>query len=169
MSEKDFISKIQTAIGVTKTELLVVSVLILGLLLGLIFNKSNDSDELNHSDLNLMISKSLDSLAEVEKTTYIGTDIKNQALPELAAADTVVAKKAFYPKKSTKKAPTEKININTASKVQLMKLPGVGEAYANRIIEHRKNSPFTRPEDIMIIKGIGEKRFQNMKEFIVVE
>ncbi len=63
-----------------------------------------------------------------------------------------------------------KININTAPAEELMKLQGVGEAIAARIVAYReKNGPFEKPEDIMKVKGIGEKTFTKIKERITVE
>ena len=63
-----------------------------------------------------------------------------------------------------------KININTAPAEELMKLQGVGEAIAARIVEYReKNGPFEKIEDVMKVKGIGEKTFENIKERLAVE
>jgi competence protein ComEA len=52
----------------------------------------------------------------------------------------------------------DKVNINTSSLEELMTLDGIGETYARRIIEFRENNgPFEAPEDILAVKGIGEK------------
>ena len=57
-------------------------------------------------------------------------------------------------------AQAEKININKASVEELMKLKKVGQKYAERIVAYReKNGPFAKPEDIMNVKGIGQKTF----------
>lgn len=69
---------------------------------------------------------------------------------------------------SKKEAPSGPVNLNTASKDALMRLPGVGEKTAESIIERRAHVPFRRVEDIMEVKGIGEKKFEKMKQFIVV-
>lgn len=58
------------------------------------------------------------------------------------------------------------ININTATKEQLMALNGIGEAYAERIIEYRKKSKFSSIEEIKNVKGIGEKTFDKIKDSI---
>jgi len=67
------------------------------------------------------------------------------------------------------KASEKKININTASLAELQKLPRVGEKVAQRIIDFRKkNGRFKRIEDIMKVKGIGEKMFNRIKDLITV-
>ena len=65
---------------------------------------------------------------------------------------------------------SSKININTATLEELDKLPGVGEATANKIISHREeNGQFKNIEDIKNVNGIGDKKFENMKELICVK
>ena len=61
------------------------------------------------------------------------------------------------------------ININIASEKELDALPGIGPAIARRIVEYRSSQPFTKIEDIMQVKGIGEKKFAKIKELITVE
>ena len=61
------------------------------------------------------------------------------------------------------------ININTASADQLELLPGIGPAIAKKIVNYREEHPFKARNNIMRIKGIGKKTFNNMKDFLVVE
>ena len=62
-----------------------------------------------------------------------------------------------------------RININTASRSELMDLPGIGPVLAERIIEYRtRNGPFSRVEDLRNITGIGEKRFEAIQDKITV-
>lgn len=61
------------------------------------------------------------------------------------------------------------ININSATESELQKLPGIGPAYSKRIIEWRKqNGRFTSAEQLLEIKGIGEKRLANIKHLITL-
>ncbi len=61
------------------------------------------------------------------------------------------------------------INLNSATLDQLETLPGIGRKTAERIIEHRtKSGPFKRIEELMNVKGIGEKSFLKLKPMIVV-
>lgn len=62
-----------------------------------------------------------------------------------------------------------KININTCSKEALVSLPGIGDVTANKIIEYRTNSQFVNIEDIKNVSGIGEKKFEAIKELIIVK
>lgn len=62
-----------------------------------------------------------------------------------------------------------KININQASAAQLAMLPRIGEKVAERIVAHRKErGSFARPEELMEVKGIGEKLFLVLKPFVTV-
>jgi competence protein ComEA len=62
-----------------------------------------------------------------------------------------------------------KININTASQKELVTLNGVGEKIAERIIEYRKDHPFKTIEELMNVKGIGQKLFDKNKDLIKVK
>ena len=64
----------------------------------------------------------------------------------------------------------QKVNINTADTARLSTLTGVGTQLAKRITEYRKqNGPFQKPEDIMQVKGIGQKVFNQNKDRIVLK
>lgn len=61
------------------------------------------------------------------------------------------------------------LNLNTATAADLQALPGVGAATAKLIIEHRqKNGGFKKIEELMTIKGIGEKSFLKLKPMVTV-
>jgi comEA protein len=62
------------------------------------------------------------------------------------------------------------ININTASKDQLMLLPGIGEGYAERIILYRDdNGPFSSVDELERVKGIGKKKLEKLKPFVTTK
>lgn len=60
------------------------------------------------------------------------------------------------------------VNINTATREQLMTLPGIGEATADAIIAYREDTPFTCIQDITNVSGIGESKFDRIKDLICV-
>lgn len=61
-----------------------------------------------------------------------------------------------------------KININTATKDNLMSLPGIGEVYAQRIIDYRNGKLFSSIEEIKEVQGIGDKIFEKIKDSITI-
>jgi comEA protein len=70
---------------------------------------------------------------------------------------------------AVQKTSEKKIDINTASLAELQELPRIGEKVAQRIIDFRKeNGKFKRIEEIMKVRGIGEKVFNQIKERITV-
>ncbi len=68
------------------------------------------------------------------------------------------------------KTSSKKININTDNINELMSLPGVGESLAQKIINYKsENGKFKSIEDLKNVSGIGEKKFENIKQYITVK
>jgi competence protein ComEA len=89
--------------------------------------------------------------------------ITTGALP--AAAQQQSSMKAAKPAA----AATAPVNLNTATQAQLESLPGVGAKAAERILEYRqKNGNFKKIEDLMNVKGIGEKSLLKLKPLLTV-
>jgi competence protein ComEA len=83
-----------------------------------------------------------------------------------AAAQTGSARKTTAAAPSTVSTP---VNLNTANAAQLEALPGIGKAMAERIVEYRqKNGGFKKAEDLMNVRGIGEKNFLKLKALVTV-
>jgi competence protein ComEA len=65
--------------------------------------------------------------------------------------------------------PAAAVNLNTATVDQLESLPGIGRKTAELIVQYRqKNGPFKKVEELMNVKGIGEKSFLRIKPLLVV-
>jgi len=62
------------------------------------------------------------------------------------------------------------ININTASAAEFEKLPNIGAKTAQEIVEHReKFGKFSQPEHLMLVRGISDKHFRELKSLVKVE
>ncbi len=92
--------------------------------------------------------------------------------PEKTVDNTPVATNVNTDQKQEPPAPTvvEQININTAGSSKLQQLDGIGPAYADRIIEYREaNGGFDSIDELVNVKGIGEKRLENIRPFIKLD
>src|SRR5262245_54085618 len=62
------------------------------------------------------------------------------------------------------------VNINTAGQAELERLPGIGPSLAKKILDFRqKNGPFKNPTDLVAVQGIGEKKFEQIKNMVTVK
>ncbi len=147
---KVLFKKINDLLGLTKSESVVFWFLIFAFVLGLAVKfvrgdviKDAKKQKFDYSVFDSEFEK---RSAEIEK--YIS-----------GSGTTVEASNASF-----------KININTATKEELMKLPGIGEKTAESIIRHRQTyGKFERIEDIMNVKGIGQKKFEKIKRYLTTK
>ena len=90
---------------------------------------------------------------EHEKTLQKEADTKNKALEEYVGMN----------------KPLSKININRANLGELVQLPHIGVALASKIIEHRTEiGSFQNPEQLMDISGIGNDKYEDLKQYIIL-
>ncbi len=75
----------------------------------------------------------------------------------------VVSGEALAAKRQPRTQVVGVVNLNTATPQQLDQLPGVGEKAAKRIVDYRTKTPFTRPEELVKVKGFGKKKFEKLK------
>jgi competence ComEA-like helix-hairpin-helix protein len=76
-------------------------------------------------------------------------------------------RQTFLTNEAQQSSKNPALNLNIATKEDLEKLPGIGEELAGRIIEYRKNNGFfRRPEELILVRGISEKKFRSLHEFV---
>jgi competence protein ComEA len=79
----------------------------------------------------------------------------------LICAPTILAAK--------KKPPARPVNINTATSEELQQVPGIGPATAEKILQMRKSyGPFKSVDDLLAIRGLGQKRLDKMRKYLTV-
>jgi len=148
------LSTIQTLTGSSRSEAIVVLILLSGLLIGYgldLWRRASRSpweDSVVAAD----IARMLDSTA---KRTAVADSVH-----VLTSSASIVSARTQAP---------HPVNVNTASVGELTSLPGVGERTAERIVERRSVRRFLTPEDIMDVKGIGQKKFERMRPFLRVQ
>ena len=87
----------------------------------------------------------------------------------LAALPCLAAVQAKPTPAAAKPAATTIVNLNTASATDFEGLPGIGAKTAARIVEYRqKNGPFKKVEELMNVRGVGEKSFLKLKPQLTI-
>ncbi len=96
-----------------------------------------------------------------EAITYITSESGNNNIKQENSKNTT---------NSPNKGGDQKVDINQANQSELETLPGIGESIANRIIEYRnQNGKFQNIEEIQNVKGIGNSKYNNIKDKITVK
>ena len=81
----------------------------------------------------------------------------------------LVAQRAAKPPVSATIVSTEVVNLNSATAAQIATLPGIGPKTADLVVQYRvKNGPFKKIEEIMNVRGVGEKSFLKIKDRLTV-
>src|SRR5204862_8035924 len=88
----------------------------------------------------------------------------------IAILITSISVAALAAENSATPAPAGVVNINSADVAQLSLLPRIGAKVAQRIVDYRKeHGAFTKTSDLMQVKGIGDKTFQNLSSYLTVD
>ncbi len=87
----------------------------------------------------------------------------------VVASVALLGGEAFAGKRTTKKAVTGVLNLNTATAQQLDLLPGVGPAAAKRIIDYRAQHPFAQVDELRKVKGFGKKKLEKLRPHLAVQ
>lgn len=163
-------NKLLNKTGLNKKELAFICFLLAAFAAGLVIKYSGwkKPSDYDYSQSDINFEKRLKSTFN-ELNSALSDSINQTRKDEInALADSLQLNIDKIP--LTKKLPSGKININSASINELSELPGIGEVTAEKIIEYRElHGSFRNSEEIMKVKGIGEKKFNDMKEFITTE
>jgi comEA protein len=129
-------------------------------------SKANSKESTNDKKQTNLFSE---QLSLDENTFQFSEKIHNQNINnnQIKTKSKAQVKQSIQPSESSQKLQT--VNINTATEAELDTLPGIGPAIAKRIIAFRNQQAFSKPEDIMLVKGIGKKKFAKLRERITVE
>ena len=88
------------------------------------------------------------------------------------AAAPAIAEQAFTQETQVQRdtpPPEERVDLNSATAAELEALPGIGPRTAELIVQYRQEQPFTRVEDLMNIRGIGERTFLRLRPLVRVD
>lgn len=92
------------------------------------------------------------------------------AANETASAPPTAARVSAVNTTPATDAPKTKLNLNTATLEELDALPGIGTALAQRILDYRaQNGGFKTIEELKVVRGIGDKLFDDIKELVTVQ
>lgn len=111
--------------------------------------------------------------AQSSETQTITTVSASESISRISEhTETVAAEQPTYTSEISETPPkaeqNELININTATAEELKQLNGIGDVIAARIVEYAQTIGFNSIEDIKNVKGIGDKKFDNIKDKITV-
>jgi competence ComEA-like helix-hairpin-helix protein len=158
---------LQSAFGYTKQEVIILMVFLSGGILGMMLRRTGPITltGLRMQEGVLKANQVIDSIMKAEDArvdSMLAGSPAFDTMPSLLDKDIGTQ----FPKKEAKSPKI--IDINTASKSALMNIPGIGPSTAEQIILYRKDHVFTNIEDIMNVRGIGEKKFEKMKQWLKV-
>ncbi len=112
---------------------------------------------------------------ELRKVKGIGPKKQNQLRPWIEVSDEPVSleepqqlTRKPSPSRSQKPIPDKKIDINQASIADLQKLPGIGPAMSQRIVDERNRKAFEKIEDLRRVSGIGAKTLEKLRPFVTI-
>jgi comEA protein len=158
--------------GFTKNDLLIICFLIITLIFGLILEYAgwNDKKQFDYKESDSKFEQQINSLYSELESISLNPAQQNRLNSLKSYSDSLTEQKEINSLNSKISKVEKKININLAYSSDLQLLPGIGEVTAERIIEYREqNNGFKNITEIMNVKGIGQKKFEKIKEYITTE
>jgi comEA protein len=152
-----FLETLQQKVGFTRKEALAILILSGTFLAGISIRWFQSKQQADAESIRTFDYSRSDS-AFAARSKPSGSPAQHSSALTQAQNDSVI---------TTKRTQKGLVNINTATKTQLMNLPGIGPSLADRILEHRaSNGPFTSTSELRKVKGIGEKKFEKLQPLI---
>lgn len=146
---------VQQHLSATRSESLavicVVTIMVVGTLSSRLFPRSYLHEHISAEQLGKILD-SLDIQESRQNASLVAAEPDIETAPH---------------RNKARQGPIGKVNINTANAAALERIPGIGPAMAQRIIEHRQRSKFHTPEDLIDVKGIGEKKLDKMRPYVI--
>lgn len=158
---KRYITTIQRHLGITRSEAIAITFVATILTVGTVGTSLLPVTSLHEHASARRIAQILDSL-EADRLVVDGNHQAPYQPEQRADIGTTL------PQAPEKKNTLRIVDLNSASASQLETLPGIGPAMAQRIIEARTRRRFTSVEDLLNVKGIGEKKLAKLLPYAKV-
>lgn len=160
--------KLSKKLNLTTTELKISGFLILTLFVGILIkfitgvNEKTELTFFNYAQIDSIFFNSDENDNNYSENVNKNVDYKQEVFDFNERSFNKINSRQILAEKS--------INLNKASKQELMSLPGIGEATAENIIALRKKiGGFRKPEDLLKVKGIGSKKLDKIIKYIFID
>ena len=160
---KHILNVIKRNTGLTQSESVAVLGISVVVLLGWIGQSIIGSPVTHNAEHATRVIELLDSLNRQARSKPPTTEPIEAGM---ARVDSTSSTASERPRKAS--TTIHRLSVNTASASQLESLPGVGPATAKSIIAERSRSPFRTVDDLSRVRGIGPKKLEKMRPYIIV-
>ena len=161
--------KLSKKIGFTETEIVVILFLAGLFIIGFVYVEFIKPDAEEYKYFDYSKQDSLFSYYSKLDPEFNADELQSESNLEIKKRVLELSDTVVYVKKDIAALAEKSININTAGINELVKLPGIGEKTAEKIIELRnQRGKFKRLEELMDVKGIGEVKFNKIKKFLYI-